>query len=123
MHLKIRSYPTMFLGHIGPAVRISVIRTIKASKYGKAHCERPDCSLPGCKGNCLEMVLDDGQRKEPEDPKDDLSWLPDPQYKITIRHHKTSGMGISMPSVQIQSFKLRRLLYLGETFGRPFVSK
>lgn len=94
----------MCVGHVGLTVRISVIRTLKATAFKDDPCTCEKCTLAHCTGNRLEL-------------------LEDAAYKLVVPHHKTSGRGIAFPAVPIASKKLNHLLRLWQGFGRRRVSE
>ena len=100
----------MLAGHICLTVRISIIRSIKASCFSNTPCTHQGCTLSNCLGNRLEVI-------EQHDDSLDV-----PQYRIVVPHHKTATRGIMMPPVKIYSRKLRRLLQIWERNARPQVN-
>ncbi len=98
----------MCVGHVGLAMRISVIRTLKSTLFGDKACVVDGCTTRNCCGNRLEAVA-----------------LPDgggTAYQLVVPHHKTSSRGIAMPTIIIKSKKLIELLWMWEEEGRPRVS-
>jgi hypothetical protein len=112
----------MCVGHVGLTVRISVVRTVKASMFAATKCSRQDCpkahispqSQSRCCGNRLEELPhpNAGAHEEQEEAR----------YQLVLPHHKTSSRGISMPAISIQSAKLTTLLNVWQAHARPQVS-
>lgn len=104
----------MLAGHVCLTVRISIIRTLKASCFASTPCRDPDCTLSDCTGNRLEVV------EQPDTQTGDPMEVP--RYRLVVPHHKTASRGIMMPPVNIYSEKLTRLLNIWEQYARPQVS-
>lgn len=100
----------MMAGHVCLTVRISIIRTIKASCFSSTPCTHHGCTLSGCTDNRLEVV---------EQTSNSLEM---PKYRIVVPHHKTASRGIMMPPVSIYSRKLTKLLNIWEQRARPQVT-
>ncbi len=129
----------MVVGHVGLTVRISVVRSVKATEFASNVCTHPECPLPAgkCAGNRLEsirqLIARSGQSKKAAeaaeaalaaahqagDEGDDEG--EDERYQVWLPHHKTQASGISMPIVHIASAKLTKLLNIYQKHGRPLV--
>jgi hypothetical protein len=129
----------MAVGHVGLAVRVSTIRTVKSQYYAHTACTHSGCTIPGCKGNRLELSdckvaggtareqqvspgSDSDQGGDGEQGEADVSGAGGRQQLqliLWVPHHKTSGRGVVTPPIPILSLKLRRLLQLYELRGRP----
>jgi hypothetical protein len=103
----------MLAGHICLTVRISIIRTLKASCFSSTPCTDKGCTLNHCKGNRLEVVEQLSLHT--------TNVFEAPHYKIVVPHHKTAFRGIMMPPVNIYSKKLTKLLHIWEQYARPEV--
>jgi hypothetical protein len=99
----------MAVGHVGLAVRPSVICTVKATEHSHRPCTHPTCAAPGCKGNVL--------LPQPAVSRQELGHA----YKLVVPHHKTTHQGIDMPVMEIESAKLNRLLHIWQSAGRQLL--
>jgi hypothetical protein len=104
----------MTVGHVGLAVRIKAVRTVKSPEFADTVCTDPTCNNAKCKGNLIIMEFPDELELEEEDVAE-----AEPVCAMHLPHHKNSGRGIAMPKVPITSPGLVKLLVLWTKHGRP----
>jgi hypothetical protein len=94
----------MTVGHVGLALRLSIVRTLRAARFAHAPCTAEGCTLAGCHGNRLEAV--------PQPAGEPVV------YELVVPHHKTACRAVAMPVMRIYSDKLNQLLRVWQEHGR-----